>query len=288
MGGIEMESLELRIFRKVAREKSISKAAAKMGYVQSNITAHIHNLEEEIGVILFIRHSKGVTLTNEGKQLLVFADQIIALLNNAKLQFQKSEPTIKIWATQTIAAHRLPAMLSAYKKIYPSINFSVSTQPQSNLVESLADGKFDCAFINTALLDHPKLTSIFLFQEKLTFIAPKHLKPEEFVYQPIIVTNDLECPYRNLLESWIIKKTAKKPNIIGYDTLEGIIEAVSLGIGISLLPLSVLPQKSSDTYGFQIFQSSDVNKVDIHLVLPKVPNSVYLDQFVNIVKSCFS
>lgn len=51
-----MESLELRIFREVAQESSISKAAENLNYVQSNITAHIKRLEEELGTILFIRH----------------------------------------------------------------------------------------------------------------------------------------------------------------------------------------------------------------------------------------
>jgi DNA-binding transcriptional LysR family regulator len=67
-GGLKLESSDLRIFRQVASEKSISKAANKLGYVQSNITAHIHNLEAELGTALFIRHSKGVNLTNDGEQ----------------------------------------------------------------------------------------------------------------------------------------------------------------------------------------------------------------------------
>ncbi len=64
-----MESLELRIFREVAFEKSISKAAEKMGYVQSNISNHIRNLETELGTVLFIRHSKGVTANRQREEI---------------------------------------------------------------------------------------------------------------------------------------------------------------------------------------------------------------------------
>lgn len=264
MGGSKLESLELRIFREVALEKSISKAAEKMGYVQSNVTAHIHNLEEELGAILFIRHSKGVNLTDEGKQLLVYANQIITLLDDATYQFRKREPSIRIGATQTIAAHRLPIWLSAYKRNCPNISCSVSTQLQSELIKAVADGDLDCAFVNTEF-NHPKLSSAFLFREELALIAPKTLTAKnEMVSQSIVVSNAPGCPYRSLLESWIIKKASKKPNVIGYDTLEGIIEAVSLGIGISLLPISVLPD--ADNRSFQIFRSDDVGEVNICLL----------------------
>ena len=65
-----MESQELRIFREVARAGSISKAAVHLGYVQSNVTARIKKLEEELNAVLLIRHSKGVTLTAEGERLI--------------------------------------------------------------------------------------------------------------------------------------------------------------------------------------------------------------------------
>lgn len=70
-GGAIMESLELRIFREVAYTKSISKTAENMGYVQSNITAHIKKLEGELNTTLFIRHSKGVTLTKMEKNYCI-------------------------------------------------------------------------------------------------------------------------------------------------------------------------------------------------------------------------
>lgn len=59
-GSKTMESNDLRIFQVVAYEGSISKAAIKMGYVQSNVTLRIKTLEDELGTKLLLRHSKGV------------------------------------------------------------------------------------------------------------------------------------------------------------------------------------------------------------------------------------
>lgn len=277
-----MESSDLRIFRQVASEKSISKAAEKMGYVQSNITAHIHNLEAELGTTLFIRHSRGVNLTNDGEQLLVYADQILTLLDNAKNRFRKDEPFIRIGATQTIAAHRLPVWLSAYQRNYPNVRFSVSTNLQPELIEAVADGNLDCAFVYTEY-HHPKLTSAFLFREKLAIIVPKDLKLEEIACRSIVTSTAPGCPLQYLLENWISNRVSQKPNVIQFDTVESIIEAVSLGIGISLLPISVLPD--TDTRNFQIFQPDDVGEVSIQLLIPKNSEHPYLTQFIDIVKA---
>ncbi|MFP3599715.1 LysR family transcriptional regulator, partial [Chryseobacterium sp. SIMBA_029] len=58
-GEMTMESGDLRIFQMVAREGSITKAAARLGYVQSNVTARIRQLEEDLKTELFFRHNRG-------------------------------------------------------------------------------------------------------------------------------------------------------------------------------------------------------------------------------------
>ncbi|KHF33265.1 HTH-type transcriptional regulator YofA [Paenibacillus sp. P1XP2] len=62
-----MESADLKIFQAVAREGSITKAAARLGYVQSNVTARIRQLEAELNTSLLYRQSRGVSLTRPAK-----------------------------------------------------------------------------------------------------------------------------------------------------------------------------------------------------------------------------
>lgn len=275
-----MESLELRIFREVAYEKSISKAAEKMGYVQSNLTAHIHNLEEELGTILFLRHSKGITLTEDGQKLLSYADKVIDLLNSAEKQFRKEDPVVKIGATQIIVAQRLPVWLFSFKQMNPDIRISVSTDTQTNLVKEVADGNLDCAFVNTTFI-HPKLISVLTFRESLAMIVPKDINTEEIAGQPIIVANMPECPYRNLLENWVLEKTSRRPDMIEFDTLQGIVKAVTLGMGISILPISALPEK----HDFQVIKPDGVNEATNHLVVAKNHENASLNHFIEIVRA---
>lgn len=89
-----MESGDLRVFQMVAREGTITKAALQLGYVQSNVTARIQQLEAELGTTLFLRHNRGMTLSASGKLLLDYANKIIGLLDEASKALSSSaEPS---------------------------------------------------------------------------------------------------------------------------------------------------------------------------------------------------
>jgi DNA-binding transcriptional LysR family regulator len=281
MGGDAVESLELRIFREVAYAESISKAAEKLGYVQSNVTAHIHRLEEELGTPLFIRHPKGVSLTEAGQQLLPYADNIIGMLENAKKQLQKTDGALKIGATQTIAAYRLPVWLALLKQEFPRLNLAVSTNSQADLIEAVAGGALDCAFVNTEF-NHLKLRAAWLFREPLALVtAPGVALEQAIARQPLIVTNIAGCPYRNLLQNWILRQTSQQPEVIEFDTLEAILKAVSLGMGLTLLPVSVLSQEPA----LGIHPADTIGATHIQLVIPKDAASPHLNRFIEIVRA---
>ncbi|HZH60182.1 MAG TPA: LysR family transcriptional regulator, partial [Metabacillus sp.] len=78
-----MDIKDLVILKSVAKHQSISKASEELNYVQSNITRSINKLEDELGTRLFIRHGRGVTITNNGQTLLSYANQIINLMEES-------------------------------------------------------------------------------------------------------------------------------------------------------------------------------------------------------------
>src|SRR5689334_4690355 len=92
MGGLIMESSDLRIFEAVARAGGITRAAADLNTVQSNVTARLRLLERELGTPLFFRHSRGVTLTPAGRELLPYASKIGALLAEARRALNDATP----------------------------------------------------------------------------------------------------------------------------------------------------------------------------------------------------
>src|SRR3984957_7354756 len=79
-----MDAADLRTFQSVAISGSMSKAALELNTVQSNVTARIKSLEDEVGFALFERTHRGVTLTAAGRRLLPFAARAARLLDAAK------------------------------------------------------------------------------------------------------------------------------------------------------------------------------------------------------------
>src|SRR3970040_1851264 len=112
-----MESSDLRLFEAVARLGSITAASDELTTVQSNVTARINALEDELGVALFRRHSRGVVLTSAGERLLPYALEIARLLKDAaNLVGDKNTPRgrLHIGSLASTAGVPLPPIPSAH------------------------------------------------------------------------------------------------------------------------------------------------------------------------------
>lgn len=231
-----MESLELRIFNEVAHSKSISKAAEKMGYVQSNITTHIKKLENELNTSLFLRHNKGVTLTEDGEKLLEKSEHIIALIDNTVKSFRKTTNSIKIGTTQTIAGYVLPQCIIEYQNNDPNRSISVVTPNHSEMEKQLIKEELDCILTNSFHV-FSNAKKIFQIKERLLLITPNSCKSiDDICNFPVIVNQVESCPYRAALLDWLLLHHTALPKIIELDTVEAMINTVSMSGGISLLP----------------------------------------------------
>ncbi|RRJ66891.1 LysR family transcriptional regulator [Paenibacillus oralis] len=242
-----MESADLRIFQAVAREGSITKAALRLGYVQSNVTSRIRQLESELGTALFHRHNRGMTLSSGGKMLLDYADKIIGLLDEAAAALTSSgEPggPLLIGASQTTAAVRLPKLLSQYYKRYPKVEISLITELSERLMEKMLQYDLDVAFISSHC-SHPDLEAHPVFEEEVVLISPPDITDvDEALAKPNLVYSR-GCAYRELLENWQHTRDITRPYTMEFGTLEAIIGGVGAGLGISLLPRIVVEKEAS-------------------------------------------
>lgn len=260
-----VESLELRIFREVAYVKSITKAAENMGYVQSNITAHIKKLETELNTTLLIRNNKGVTLTHDGERLLLQAEKIISLLDETSRSFKSSEKSLKIGATQTAAGYLLPQCLMKYKNKFPDVSISVYTLNQNILSAQLGKGQLDCLITNRSQ-DIIQGKQVFQYPEELLLIAPISCQYLDEVLRYPIITNGIEsCPYRKILLNWWYLHQSNLPDIIELDTVEAILNLVANGGGFSLLPKNVLCGRQD----IRTFIIEELQSTSIHMWVAK-------------------
>jgi len=195
-----MEINDLRIFQSVAYEKSISKAALKLGYAQSNITMRIKVLENKLSTTLFIRNNKGTMLTHNGEKLLKYADKILELVYEANEEFlpAQASSSIKIGATQTISASILPKLFSLFYEKNPEVSLILKTEKQEVLIDMLIKGELDGAFIPGEIASS-KIKKVITFKEELVLVSSKSINDTNKLNAPIIVISDINCPYRKLL-----------------------------------------------------------------------------------------
>src|SRR6516165_8189804 len=102
-----MDIADLKIFETVARLGGMNRAAAELNTVQSNVTARIRLIEDELGAALFERHARGVTLTGAGQRLLPYATRMRRLMEEALRAFSDiglPKGSLQIGALETTAA----------------------------------------------------------------------------------------------------------------------------------------------------------------------------------------
>src|SRR5216684_5466839 len=118
-----MDLSDLRIFSTVVRQGGVTRAAERLHRVQSNVTTRIRQLEEDLGVALFIREGKRLHLAPAGQVLLDYADRLLALADEARMAVQDPRPrgVFRLGAMDSTAAVRLPGPLAEYHRRHPGV-----------------------------------------------------------------------------------------------------------------------------------------------------------------------
>ncbi|MDQ0154710.1 DNA-binding transcriptional LysR family regulator [Robertmurraya andreesenii] len=235
----------LKFFQAVATLGSISKAARELNYAQSNLTARIQQLESELQTKLFYRHNRGTTLTDKGKVLLSYTDEIFKLIDEVKIAIsddQTPKGPLVIGSMETTAAVRLPTLLSKFHREYPTVDFTLKTGTTEQNVQGVLQYELDGAFV-AGPIEHPDLTCKIVIEEELVLVTNSFNPPlssiKEIQYRTILVFRS-GCSYRTRFEEWLQSEGVIPEKIMELGTLDGIIGCVSAGLGISLLPRSVV------------------------------------------------
>lgn len=281
-----MEINDLRIFQVVAKEKSISKAASKLGYAQSNITMRIKFLENNLNTTLFKRSNKGTILTSQGEKLLKYADKILELVDEVNEEFltSKIDSKIKIGATQTISASILPKLFNLFYKKNPETSLVLKTEKQEVLLDMLINGDLDGAFVYEENISS-RFREIFSFKEEFFLVSSVKIDDVNNLDLPIILNSDSNCPYRKIMQKWLISNSCNPTTIIEFDTLESMINGITNDLGISLLPKSVLP-KNNNFFLYNLGDADNLKKLEIKFIINKdmnINNSI--KSFINIGNS---
>lgn len=242
-----MNTNDLKIFEAVAANGSFTKAAETMFTVQSNVTARIKNLEEEFGTALFDRTSRKVTLTSAGHTLMHYSKQIDNLVQEAKKDIENSTQMsgqLTIGCIETTMAFKIPDILSSFTEMYPDVDLEFKSQMRSELINNVINYKLDAAFVS-APINAPELGHLHIRDEQLVIVASSKVADLKVILgcHPVkIVVFDQGCVFRARLESWLNSKGITHYKSTVLNSLEGIINFVEAGLGISILPAELIEQ----------------------------------------------
>ena len=239
-----MEFSQLRIFQAVAEEGSITRAAERLHRVPSNLSTRLKQLEEQLGVELFVRERQRLQLSPAGKVLLDYTGKLFALRDQASAAVMGGQPAgdFVLGTMYSTAAIHLPALLARYHKAYPAVNLQVQSAPSGELLEGLLTGRLDAALVDGPL-ELAGLDGVPLCEERLVLIT-------EIDHPPVRSARDVEgrsvftfrrgCSYRMRLEAWFAHDHAAMGRAMEIESYQGMLACVIAGSGVALMSESML------------------------------------------------
>lgn len=242
MRTIDLESLA--IFRTVVEEGGVVRAAEKLHRVPSNVTTRIRQLEEFLGVRLFRREGRTLSLSAEGETLLNYALRLLRLADQAvnELRTGKPQGTFRLGSLESTAGSRLAPILSRYHAENPEVIVELVTGTTGALVNRVMNFEIEAAFVSEPFTA-PELEALPVFHEELILITPKEIqevRTAKDLGRTTMIAFAQGCSYRKRLEDWLGTGNVMPERALEFASYQGMIACVAAGTGFAIVPKSVL------------------------------------------------
>ncbi|EGO61928.1 LysR family transcriptional regulator [Acetonema longum] len=240
-----MELRQLKYFQTIGRLNSITKAAVQLNVSQPSLTVAMQNLEEELGVLLFERSYRNISLTSAGAMFLKHVDDILLRVDDSVREITdyrtKRAGTIKIGIPPMIGVFVFSYILGQFRKLHPEFELTIVERGSLSVLRLLEKGKLDVGFVVLGdALDGVEVMPVTCSEIKvcmrrehplsgLSAVPIAALREEAFILLK-------EDTYNRRLIIEECKKNQYSPNII-FSTrqVQTIINMVEQGVGISFL-----------------------------------------------------
>lgn len=239
-----MQLKSLQLFIDVVDTGSFIAAAERRHTVQSNVTAHIKKLEDELCTQLIYRKG-GISLTSAGNTLVDYARRMLREHDEVLGLFQGNESVpsrLRLGAMETTTAVRLPPILADYHQRYPEVDLTLATGPTADIFSKLLEGVIDGAFI-AGQPDHERVHFIKAFTEQLVLVGPKpftQFPSSEQLLETTFISFRQGCSYRQRMELFLSSLGVTATRVFEFGSVDGILGCVAAGMGYSLMPLSTV------------------------------------------------
>ncbi|MEI6001692.1 LysR family transcriptional regulator [Paraburkholderia bengalensis] len=243
-----MDLAALTIFRAVVRENGVTRAAAKLNRVQSNVTTRIKQLEEQLGAELFIRDGRRLVLTPAGETLLPYAERLLALADEARHAIRDARPSgrLRLGTMESVAATRLPGLLAEYHQAWPDVALELETGTTGRLIDRVREFEVDAALVATPFdpaWNGGLFDAIPVFREELVMLTPRGYRPVQEAGDAglsTLIAFEAGCSYRVHIEQWCMERGIRPARVLELGSYHAIVACVAAGAGVAVAPRSVL------------------------------------------------
>jgi DNA-binding transcriptional LysR family regulator len=244
-----MMTSQLEAFLAVAEQRSVSRAARELFLTQPALSARLRNLERELGVELFVRTPKGVSLTAAGHALRPFAQRALQTLAEGRqvlteLASGEAEPLV-IGAAPAAASYLLPTLVKRFQAAHPDVPVTVLTGHSEEVLEMVLRERVGLGLVRD--LGHRDVVTVPIFEDEIVLVVrPDH----PFARAGVIRVNDLDEARLILfdkttsyfeLTSPLFRESGFVPKgMMEVDAVETAKKMVEHGLGAALLPRSAV------------------------------------------------
>ncbi len=241
-----MEIRHLRTFLTVASLLSFNKAADRLHYAQSSISAQMQALEEELGVRLFDRLGRRIQLTEAGERLTPYAAKIIDLADETRAEIGGSKTpqgSLTIRIPESLGVHRLPPVINEFSSRFPRVRLDLTNCAHESLQKDLRKGVIDLAFLLTDAFQAADLeTEVLGFEFIVPVAGPSHPLGKTAIVRThdlkghLLLLSKVDCSYRRLLERMLEEEGVSLDATLVFHSVEALKRCVMAGTGITILP----------------------------------------------------
>ncbi len=222
----------LRTFITVAETQNITRSAEILGRTQSAISVQSRKLEDALGVPLFLRESKGISLTREGKRLLPIAQHAIAELHKIGHLFdQPLRGSIRVGIPDDYADSVLESILLQFAQQHPEVEVTARFGCTSKFPDAIKKHALDVAVVS----DTNSTTAHSMESEKNVWLASANINLKKLDVVPLAIL-DRDCSWRNFGSDALSAAGMKWRIAYSAETFAGVKAAIRSGLAISVLP----------------------------------------------------
>ena len=259
-----MELRQLEHFVTVAEEQHFTRAAARVHVVQSSLSASIKALERELGEPLFVRDNRRVTLTQAGRALLPAARATLAAVDEGRDAVAGLRGVLRgqlhVGAIQTLGVVDLAALLTTFRKVHPGVTLRLTWGAAGDLARAVVDGELDVAFVDgpidrarlmTTDLGHDALVLAMrrddpLARHRTVRLSDAVLRDRDFVEYRA------DSALRSQIDAACTRARLARRVACEVANMQYLVEMVSCGAGLSLLPPMAIRPVADDVVGIPV------------------------------------